>query len=207
MKKEAILNQAKELFLKHGVKTIGMDDIAQSLQISKKTIYQYFSSKEELIKHTLDYTYEMVFGEIHKIIGKCKSPIHEHFEIKKSVNNILGLEIKKSEFMFQLKKYYPNLTIDFEKKHYFDHKKITSENLKTGIKKGLYKDNIDIDFVCSQFFIGQRAFETDAIFVENFMDNFSQPRFDYHFLDYHLRTICTKKGIEILDKLLKKYEL
>lgn len=206
MKRDAILNQAKALFLKHGVKTIGMDDIAQSLQISKKTIYQYFSSKEELIKHTIDYTYEKVFGEISEIIGNCKSPIHEHFEIQKSVDNVLGLEIEKSAFMFQLKKYYPNMVVEFEKRHYYDNRKIICKNLNAGIEKGLYRDDIDVDFVCTQFFVGKKAFETDATFIENFMDNYSQTEFDRNYLEHHLRAICTTKGIKILEKLLKKYE-
>ena len=46
--KDTILEKSKELFLRNGFKTVGMDDIAQSLHISKKTIYQYFPSKEML---------------------------------------------------------------------------------------------------------------------------------------------------------------
>ena len=53
--KDTILEKSKELFLRNGFKTVGMDDIAQALHISKKTIYQYFPSKEDLVKAVLGY--------------------------------------------------------------------------------------------------------------------------------------------------------
>ena len=68
--KDTILEKSKELFLRNGFKTVGMDDIAQSLHISKKTIYQYFPSKEDLVKATLDYVYNLAFSKIAEISGK-----------------------------------------------------------------------------------------------------------------------------------------
>lgn len=206
MKKEAILNQAKEMFLKHGVKTIGMDDIAQSLHISKKTIYQYFSSKEELIKQTIDYTEDIVYTSVKKIIGRCDTPIHEHFEAVKVVDSVIGVEFEKTVFLYQLKKYYPELVYHLNKKHYCFSKEFCKQNIESGIEKGLYREGVDIDFVSSQFFVGKTSFETDSVFIENFMDNFSQIDFDINLLEYHLRAIVTPKGLEILEKLLKEYE-
>lgn len=207
MPKEQILNTAKELFLKHGVKTIGMDDIANSLHISKKTIYQYFSSKEELVKITLEHIYNLVFGKISEIIGKCETPIHEHFEIQKSINNTLGIEMKESTCMFQMKKYYPELKLELDRKRYFDNKKIIKQNLYEGIKRGLYRENLDSDFISTHFFVGIQAFQIDEEFSENFMENFSKKEFNRNFLDYHLRAIVTPKGLEILENILKnEYE-
>ena len=48
--KDRILKGAEELFLKYGIKSITMDDIAKHLGVSKKTIYQYYSSKDQLNK-------------------------------------------------------------------------------------------------------------------------------------------------------------
>ena len=59
--KDTILEKSKELFLRNGFKTVGMDDIAQALHISKKTIYQYFPSKEDLVKAVLGYTIYIVW--------------------------------------------------------------------------------------------------------------------------------------------------
>lgn len=47
--KKKIITKATELFLSIGFKSVTMDDLAQSMGISKKTIYQYFENKNQLI--------------------------------------------------------------------------------------------------------------------------------------------------------------
>lgn len=201
MTKQNILEKSKELFLQHGVKTIGMDDIANALHISKKTIYQHFSSKDELVNFTLDYIYELIYGKIREISGKCATPIHEHFEIIKSVDNIIGKEIEKSTFMFQVRKYYPEYMISFRKKNYSDYRGIIRKNLEKGIKQGFYRTKLDKEFIATQMLVGCKAFEIDAEYQENYLDNFSQSKFDRNFLDYSIRGIVTPKGLEVLEKI------
>lgn len=206
MNKEAILEKAKELFLKHGVKTIGMDDIANALHISKKTIYQYFSSKEELVKTTLEYVYGQVFGSFDKILGKSKTPIHEYFEIIKSVDKMLGREMENSTCMFQLKKYYPEIKYHIERKKYADNKRIIYQNIEEGIKKGLYRENLDKKFISTMFFAGSLAFHYDEEFSGGEMKDFSHTTFDKNHIEYHLRAIVTPKGLKILENILENNE-
>ena len=70
--KNTILEKSKELFLRNGFKTVGMDDIAQALHISKKTIYQHFPSKDDLVKAVLGYIYDLAFGKIEEVSGNAK---------------------------------------------------------------------------------------------------------------------------------------
>lgn len=203
MIKQNILEKSKELFLQHGVKTVGMDDIANALHISKKTIYQHFASKNELVKLTLDYLYDLIYGKIRENSGQCETPIHEHFEIIQSVDNIIGKEIKKSTFMFQVKKYYPEYAIGFRKKNYFDYRSVIYKNLEKGIEQGFYRKELDKEFIATQMLVGCKAFEIDAEYQENYLDHFSQSNFDQNFLDYSIRGIVTPKGLEILEKLLQ----
>ena len=107
--KDTILEKSKELFLRNGFKTVGMDDIAQSLHISKKTIYQYFPSKDNLVKAVLGYIYGLAFGKIEEISGKCETTIHEHFKIKESIDGILGKDFETSPCFFSSK----NITQSF----------------------------------------------------------------------------------------------
>src|SRR5580765_6719580 len=53
MTKERILQKAHELFMRYGVRSVSMDDIAAQLGMSKKTLYQYYADKEELVDVTL----------------------------------------------------------------------------------------------------------------------------------------------------------
>lgn len=202
--KDTILQKSQEMFLRQGFKTVGMDDIANALHISKKTIYQNFKSKDDLVKATLNHIYHSVFGRIYEVVGKCESPIHEHFEIKKSVDDFLGKEMKKSVCMFQLKKYYPELHHQFEKKKYKDQKILLHKNLKEGVDKGFYRKEIDLDFVSTQFIAGGDSYHLDEEFSENDMNDFSLEKFDKQFLEYYLRAIVTEKGLEILEHIIKK---
>ena len=68
--KDKIISKAKEMFLKLGFKSITMDDIACEMCISKKTIYKYFSSKEELVSECVNYLwihFEQQTEEISKL--------------------------------------------------------------------------------------------------------------------------------------------
>lgn len=53
MKEEQILNAAKKLFTNYGFKKVSMDEIASEAGVTKKTVYTYFSSKEELLKYCI----------------------------------------------------------------------------------------------------------------------------------------------------------
>ena len=54
-KKEYILKQIRELYLKFGIKSVTMDDVASEFGISKKTLYQYFEDKADLVQQVIDF--------------------------------------------------------------------------------------------------------------------------------------------------------
>ena len=54
MKEEQIINVARELFSTYGYKRVSMDEIAKSANVTKKTVYSYFKSKEELLKYFIN---------------------------------------------------------------------------------------------------------------------------------------------------------
>ncbi|MDO4763686.1 MAG: TetR/AcrR family transcriptional regulator [Flavobacteriaceae bacterium] len=210
--RENILNKSKELFLKHGFKTVGMDDISNELGISKKTLYQYFSSKDELVETSLNHMYDMVMQKIKAISGTCETPIHEHYEINRSVRDLFGGKISYIA-MFQLKKYYPQLAQEFQEKRYKDNKVLIQRNLQEGIEKGYYRKEININFIITQFITGSLAFFYDEEFpiekIAGEKGTMSCEEFNWNFLEYYLRAIVTPKGLEILENILnsKEYEI
>ena len=201
--KDTILEKSKELFLRNGFKTVGMDDIAQSLHISKKTIYQYFPSKDDLVKAVLSYIYDLAFGKIEEISGKCETAIHEHFKIKESIDGILGKDFETSPCFFQLKKYYPELCYDFEKRRCKDIKTHIEGNISEGIKQGVYRKNLDKTFLVAQFIAGSDAIDLYEKFPEELGKSISMKEHDNKFLEFYLRSIVTPKGLEIVENLIK----
>ncbi|MBA5792302.1 TetR/AcrR family transcriptional regulator [Flavobacterium sp. xlx-214] len=201
--KETILKKSLLLFTQHGFKSITMDDIAKELGISKKTIYQHFASKNELVKATVDYVFEAATNKMKALIGKCETPIHEHFAMKNCVGELFGYNIQAST-VYQFNKYYPKLAERIQQKRHDDYDLTILRNLKDGVKNGYYRKEIDIDFVGKVFFSSSTAFFNDESFI-NMQNTQSIDELNYKFLEYHLRGIVTTKGLEILEQLLKPH--
>ena len=81
--KNKIIAKSDELFRLYGVKSVTMDEIARELGISKKTIYQYFKDKDELVCDTTRYLLECDRQEFESIQDKADNSIEELFLISK----------------------------------------------------------------------------------------------------------------------------
>jgi len=200
--KETILKKSLGLFIKHGFKSVTMDDIANELGISKKTIYQHFSSKSDLVKATVDYVFESATAKMKNIAGNCETPIHEHFEMKNCLGDLFGQNIQAST-IYQFNKYYPRLSERIQQKKHENYDFIILRNLRDGVKQGYYRKEIDIDFVGKIFFASTTAFFNDEMFI-NLQSTQSIDELNYKLLEYHLRGIVTPKGLQILEQLLQK---
>lgn len=146
--KERILLKAEELFMQYGIRSVSMDDIANNLGMSKKTLYQYFADKDELVDAVVD-------GHIREIQGDClgcrvdaRDAVHEIFIMMKRV-------------MEEFSNMNPMLLHDLEKFHFRafqrirDHKEkfllqVIRNNIEWGIKEELYRADVNID-VMSKF--------------------------------------------------------
>lgn len=200
--KETVLKKALELFTKNGFKSVTMDDIAKELGISKKTIYQHFLSKNDLVKATVDYVFESATCKMNSIAGNCETPIHEHFAMKNCIADLFGGNVKAST-IYQFNKYYPRLAERIQKKKHENYDFTILRNLRDGVAQGYYREDIDIDFVGKIFFASSTAFFNDEMFI-NLQSTQSIDELNYKFLEYHIRGIATPKGLEILEQLLQK---
>ena len=158
-----------------------MDDIANELGISKKTIYQHFSSKNELVKETVDFVFDTAINRLKDIQGKSETPIHEHFAMKSCVADLFGFNIQAST-IYQFNKYYPRLAERIQKKRHANYDLTILKNLKEGVEKGYYRKEIDIDFVGKIFFSSSTAFFNDEIFI-NGQNSESLDELNYNFLE------------------------
>ena len=83
--KEAIIDKSCELFLNLGFKSITMDEIANAMGVSKKTIYKYFNNKTDLVTEVTNTMFEKISCGIDQVCGIDMNPIDEIFAIKKLV--------------------------------------------------------------------------------------------------------------------------
>ncbi len=197
--KEKILRKTIDLFLTFGVKSITMDDIAKELGISKKTIYTYFSTKAKLVEAASIFAFEQINKGIFSICTSNFNPIEELYSVKTLI--LKQLKNEKSSPQYQLQKYYPKIFEALKKKQFDSVYTCITENLKKGIEKGYYREEIDINFITRLYFNGMIGIKNEELFSKN---DFSAPYLMNSHLEYHIRAIATTKGLKILENILKK---
>jgi len=195
--REKILLGATDLFLSYGFKSVTMDDLANALGVSKKTIYQHFDNKTKLVEATTLNLFDVISCGINHICSLEKNPIEEFYSVKKFIME--HLKDEKSSPQYQLQKYYPEIFNTLKNKQFEIMHTCVGDNLNIGIKQGLYRDTIDIDFISRIYFSSMLAIKDKDLFplkkssMNMLMDNY---------LEYHLRGICTPKGLEYLNQFI-----
>lgn len=197
--KQTILRKAGEVFLKYGFKSITMDDIANELAISKKTIYKFFKNKQELVEETVSLVHETMHKEIFCICDKGYNAIEENFEIKNMFKNMF----KNSDDspMFQLEKYYPETYSKIMINEFAMFKDCILTNLKKGIQEKLYRADIDEELITKFYFSLAMSVHNSNLHTYN---KNTLNKLETSVLEYHTRAIATLKGLKILEEQLEK---
>lgn len=196
--REQIVQKSAEMYLTLGFKSVTMDDIANALGISKKTIYVHFANKTKLVEAVTFEIFETVCEGIDGICNTSHNPIQELYDIKLFVLNYLKNE--KTSPQFQLKKYYPQI---YQRLHLKQFKKMhesVKESLQKGIQTELYRATINVDFISKMYFIGMTGIKDDDFFPNK---TYNMEYLMESFLEYHLRAIVTDKGLQELNKFIK----
>ena len=153
-----IADKAHALFIRYGIRSVSMDDIASELGMSKKTVYQFYSNKDSLVETLVDKaTDEHIFRCKFLMANSDDAIIELYFLLvyTKELYNILN----------------PTVIYDLEKNHelayekFKDHKALfihqtLKANIERGIKTGLYRVDFDID-VITRFFLESLGLMSD----------------------------------------------
>lgn len=197
--KTKIVEKATDMFLNFGFKSITMDDISAEMGISKKTIYQHYKNKSDLIKTCAYYLFNIIAHGIEEIRRQKMDPIEEIYQIKSLAME--HLKDEKSSPQYQLQKYYPRIYKNLKDKQYKLIKEFITENLKKGIDMGYFRKDIDVDMISKFYFNGMIELQNTEIFPPQ---DYSMPLLMETYLEYHVRAIATLRGIEILNQTIKK---
>ncbi|WP_347373813.1 TetR/AcrR family transcriptional regulator [Aequorivita sp. Q41] len=196
--KEKIIQKATDLFLKLGFKSVTMDDIANEMAISKKTIYTHFENKTSLVKECTSSILTSITTGIDEICFLEHNPIEELFEIKKFVSH--KLENDNSTTHYQLQKYYPEVYESLKETQFDKMMECTRKNLQKGIEMGLYRKNMNVDLVARFYFVGVHGIKDQNLFP---IEEFSSKFITQEYLEYHLRGIVTIEGFQTLNNFIK----
>ena len=196
-----ILLKVSELYTKYGIKSITMDDVAVELGISKKTLYQYVTDKDDLVGKFIDSEIILRQEEICKCFKTDFNAIEELFEISVFMNKLMKDQNPATEH--DLKKYYPhhyNKIVKTRREGIFNY---ILMNLKKGKAEGLYRKELNDEIIAKLYLSRVESIHLNDLFT---IEEFTSMKLFMELLMYHVRGISTEEGIIVLDKKMKELE-
>lgn len=195
--KNKILKGTEELFLRYGVRSITMDEIARHLGISKKTLYQYFTDKDDIVSTT---TREHLLREqevFEQIAKESKNAVEELVKLSGCLRqNMKGMN---ASLLFDLQKYHQNawnVWLEFKNKTI---RNSVVRNLKKGMEEGLFRAEINPEILAAvRLETVQLGFD-EHLFPQ---EKFNLMDVQVQLLDHFIYGILTEKG----KKLFQKYK-
>ncbi|UII29423.1 TetR/AcrR family transcriptional regulator [Fulvivirga maritima] len=200
--RERILREGTTLFKKYGVRSVTMDDIAKELSISKKTIYQFFKDKDEIVTIAMQDFVEQEKAEYIAVVDEVKNAVEELAMITKCIREDFD-DINPS-LIFDLQKYHPKAwDIIKEFKNNFLRKALV-RSIENGIEEGVFRDNLDPE-VMAVLRVEQINMACDHQLFP--LDKFSIYETHMKLLDHYISGIVTDKGKEYYNNFLQQIDI
>ncbi|HEX7902335.1 MAG TPA: TetR/AcrR family transcriptional regulator [Chitinophagaceae bacterium] len=194
--KERILLKAEELFMQYGIRSVSMDDIANNLGMSKKTLYQYYADKDELVDAVVDGHIKMIQTDCVGCQKDATDAVHEIF-------------ITMERIMQEFNNMNPMLLYDLEKFHFRSYQRfkehkdkflaeVIRKNIEWGIKDELYRPDLNVDVMCK--------FRLESMMIPFNVAVFPPGKYNLatvseHIIEHFVYGLATIKG----HKLTQKY--
>ena len=195
--RERIIDTSTELFMSNGCKSVTMDEVASANGISKRTLYEHFKDKTNLLEECLVSMEEKMRELGERAFNGSKSIIEMVFlEHETQTDLVINMRIR---FFEELKKFYPAL---YDKMYgrFLDYHKVTTKKfLERGQQEGLFLKNIDMDLVGKMIFEIANLIQNSEIFS---LENHSRKQLFRESLVMYFRGISTGEGIKMIDKYL-----
>lgn len=198
-----ILEKIEKLFMRFGVKSVTMDDVARELGISKKTLYQQFADKNDMVKKIVLYHLNHQHSLCGSLYNNSLNPIDFMLGISEMMGKMLA-QVNPS-LMYDLRKYHPEAFDLVDKfKHEFVREQI-KKNIEEGKQNGWYRKEVD-----TEVFSGFYLCLSDAVLNFNVFDplKYSYVGLVREQILYHLHAVTSEKGKKyLLEKLNQQQQL
>jgi AcrR family transcriptional regulator len=195
--KTKILRAAESLFMKYGVRSISMDDISRHLSVSKKTLYQHFADKEDIVSMTCQAHIDTIASQFREITRTSKNAIEELAKISRCLKQ--NTEDTNPSLLFDLQKYHPKAwSVWLNHKNKFIRESVI-RNLQQGIAEGNYRPELNVDIIAAM-----RLELVQLPFDNNVFPNsrYRIAEVQMQIFDHFVHGIVTEKG----RKLYQKYK-
>jgi AcrR family transcriptional regulator len=192
--RQKIIEEAATMFRTYGIRAVTMDMLAESLGMSKRTIYEVFKDKDELLKGVLKWMSMKQRELMATIFSESDNVIHAIFKL-------LGLmtdhfQKMSPAFQMDMKRFHRDIIENQGEKNDFPYFSNNSEILIRGIKEGVFRDDIDIEITNRCMLEVARMSNDKDVFPP---DDFLNKDVIRNFYINYLRGISTRKGLELIN--------
>jgi AcrR family transcriptional regulator len=199
--KDRILEKAADLFMRYGIRSITMDEIAAQLGISKKTIYQFFTDKDEMVEAVVDEEMKENENACREFKVNAEDAVQEIFLAMEDMQEML--KTMNPQLMYDLDKHHPGAYRRLKQYKYHFLYTMIRENLERGIKEEIYRSGLNLDITT------RHRIET-AFMIFN-QDAFPQNKFPMNqtcqeLALLYLHSIINSRGKKLIDKYLNERE-
>ena len=197
--KEDILKRALNDFMQYGFKTFTMDDLANKMGMSKKTLYEHFPSKQDLVDACLDYALEMSCTNVTTFVQGEGSVIENVYRNQKKVQEVFNINSDRP--IWELQKYYPKTYEHMEGEFAKTDALFIDKLLEKGWQEGLFRKDINVNFY--------KVFYTSVQRLRSITHTFPEREFPfwetiYTILEYFFRILVNEKGLKELERVLEQ---
>ena len=196
--KDRIIHESSTLFYSNGIRSITMSDIANELGISKRTLYEVFRDKEELLEKCVDFHMSKAEQEMNVLVQSSGDVIDTLMRIyAKHLQDVR--DVNKS-VMHDLKKYHPNIYKKIENRKH-EGVGLFTPLFKTGVSEGLIREDLNHEIM---FYLLKAQFKAlmDDEFI--FTNKFSTDEFIRTIILNFVRGIATPLGVKKIDAIIKE---
>ena len=201
--REHIIAQAAKMFAEQGIKAIRMDDIAQSLGVSKRTLYELFADKEELLYLCVSHLHQANIAEFERQCSQYDDKIEAMFV---GIRVMLDSDERHSRMMRNLHKFYPAVFERVRSEQTRDGLARLHKMILSLIEAGLIERDVNVELSVTIFYYTVTGvfFQRDNIVLPDGVTQ--KDAFMYTIVNF-VRGIATVEGVSRIDALKAKYEL
>ena len=197
-KREIVIRRAAEMIAELGVKSLRVDDLAHDLGVSKRTLYEMFGDKEELLYHSLKFLFQKEADEVQQAVAESQSGIPALFDM---FDAMMERGATRKRVMENLAKFYPMLyeRVMTENRDY--GLAVLRQRLLALVEEGLISEMVNIDLSITMFYYTSMGLmrRNGRLVLPNGVTE--QDAFRYTIVNF-FRGIATLKGVEQIDEYL-----
>ncbi len=197
--RDRVVKEALSMFIDSGVRQVRMDDIAKQLHISKRTLYEIFGDKDELLYEAMLLHLKEMDIQLDRVGSNAPNVLVSILRTSEyvTINTSQSRRLRES-----LREFYPKTYERVKLKSNEERQKAFKEKLMLGIEQGLIKSDTDIEFFVSMMYhISVAIVENSSNFTFDALENGDNFSTAHSIL---LRGVSTVKGVEVIDDFLNK---